>query len=177
MSEWAVRRLSGEKTIVVLNDLADVYVQAYANDPDAGHSIYTRDAFLERTTQQAKLPGFTLIAGYADSQLAGFSFGLPFAAGRWWHGVENEPPGELKDVDKFAVIELVVLPSFQGRGLASRLMGTLLEDRPEQFATLLADKQGRARSMYDRWGWRTVQSLQPAPDVQELDVLVKALRA
>jgi GNAT superfamily N-acetyltransferase len=173
MADFALRRLDGDKTLPVLDILADAYLLAYADDPDIGHSIYARDAFIERTSGQAKSPDFTLIAAYAGDQLAGFSFGLPFPAGRWWRGGSNtEPPAELVSANKFAVIELVVLPDFQGQGLATRLMQALLENRPEPYAMLLADQEGHARSIYDQWGWQAVQRLQPAEDVAALDVLV-----
>lgn len=172
MPNWTIRRLDGDETLARLHELADVYIEGYADDPDAGRFPYTRDAFLERTTGQARSPGFTLIAGYSAAELAGFSFGLPFPAGRWWRGAEGEPPAELLNADKFAVIELVVLPRFRDQGLAGRLFRTLLADRPEPYATLVAEKQGRARAMYDRWGWRAVQSDRPSPDVAELEVLI-----
>jgi GNAT superfamily N-acetyltransferase len=175
MPDWTLRRLDGEETLGMLDELADAYIEGYADDPDAGRFPYTRDAFVERTTGQARSPGFTLIAGHWAAELAGFSFGLPFTAGRWWRGAEGEAPAELVNTDNFAVIELVVLPRFRDQGLAGRLFRTLLADRPEPYATLVAEKRGRARAMYDRWGWRAVQSDRPSPDVAELDVLVKQL--
>ena len=175
MLDWALRRLDGGETLSMLDELAGAYVEGYADDPDAGRSPYTPEDFLERTTGQARSPGFTLIAGYSAAELAGFSFGLPFPAGRWRRGAEGEPPAELLNVDKFAVIELVVLPPFRDQGLAGRMFRALLADRPEPYATLVAEKQGRARAMYDRWGWRATQSVRPSPDVAKLDVLVKKL--
>lgn len=170
------RRLSGADALIVLDELADVYMAAYANDPDIGRSIYARDAFIERTAGQAKSDGFLLVAVYCSNRLVGFSFGLPFLRGRWWRGDSNTAaPPNLLNVDKFAVIELVVLFDFQGRGLASRLMRELLADRPEPYAILLADQEGHAQSIYKRWRWKSVQRLRPSPDVPALDVLALEL--
>lgn len=169
-----IRHLDSTHILTIMDDLANAYQIAYSDDPDIGHSIYAREAFVERTSAQAKSPGFKFVAAYNGDQMAGFSFGLPFSAGRWWRGdSDTEPPPGIANSDKFAVIELAILPEFRSQGLATRLMRSLLDDRPEPYATLLADQHGHARSIYERWGWRAVQRLRPAPDVPPLDVLVR----
>jgi GNAT superfamily N-acetyltransferase len=178
MMDVTYRRLSGSDASAEVASLVDPYFAAYAEDPDIGHSIYAREAFLTRTKRQAGSEGFRLVVARAGDRVVGFSFGLPFPAGRWWRGDStSEPPAEILNVDKFSVIELVVIPEYQGQGLASRLMKFVLEGRQEPFAMLLADKEGHARSIYDRWGWRAVQRLRPASDVPSLDVLVLPLRS
>lgn len=177
MASFEMRQMNGDRTVPLLGELADAYLVAYADDPEIGHSIYARDSFIERTRRQAESPGFKLVAAYASEEIAGFSFGLPFSAGRWWRGEADTPPSvDILAAEKFAVIELVVVPGFRGRGLATKLMRSVLEGRSEPYAMLLADQSGHARSIYDRWGWRAVQRLQPAPDVAALDVLVRSLR-
>lgn len=160
-----------------MDDLSRAYIEGYADDPDIGRSIYAQDAFIERTTRQASSKSFSLVtAESSDGSLKGFSFGLALPAGRWWSGdSDDEPPGEVLRHSKFAVIELVVLPSFRRLGLATRLMEALLSDRAEPWATLLADKTGHAREIYDAWGWQRVGSIRPAADVPTLDVLVLPL--
>lgn len=172
-----IRRTDGAHAREVIEELADAYMAGYADDPDIGHSIYERSAFVERTTRQSHRPGFVLVtAHHDDGTWAGFSFGFPFEAGRWWAGDHgSDPPLDLVAVAKFAVIELVTLPSARGQGLATRLMAELLRSRPEPYATLLADQQGHARDIYDRWGWRHAATLYPAPDVPALDALVLEL--
>jgi GNAT superfamily N-acetyltransferase len=131
-----------------------------------------------RTARQAASPGFVLITAHAGEQWAGFSCGLHFPAGRWWAGEwEDDQPEAILAAEKFAVIELVVLPPARGRGLATKLMTAVLADRPEPWATLLADQEGRARDIYDRWGWKRVGTVRPAPDVTPLDVLARPLSA
>ena len=177
MSAFELRRHDGPAAAHTMERLADAYMEGYADDPDIGHSIYARDAFVDRTTRQAAAPGFVLITAHADDRWAAFSFGMHFPAGRWWAGEwEVDQPQDILSVEKFAVIELVVLPHERGRGLATRLMAELLADRPEPWATLLADQEGRARNMYDRWGWKRAGVVRPVPDVPPLDVLVRPLK-
>jgi GNAT superfamily N-acetyltransferase len=176
MSAFELRRHDGHAAAQMLEQLADAYMAGYADDPDIGHSIYARDAFLNRTARQAAAPGFVLITAHAGEDWAGFSFGMHFPAGRWWAGKWTaEQPEELQAAEKFAVIELVVLPASRGVGLATELMTAVLADRTEPWATLLADQEGRARDMYDRWGWKRVGTVRPAPDVPLLDVMVRAI--
>jgi GNAT superfamily N-acetyltransferase len=176
MSRFELRRHDGQAAALMMEQLADAYMEGYADDPDVGHSIYARDAFVDRTSRQASAPGFVLITAHAGDQWAGFSFGMHFPAGRWWAGDwEDVPPQDLLKAEKFAVIELVVLPAARGVGLATELMSAVLADRPEPWATLLADQEGKARSMYDRWGWKRTGVIQPAPDVPPLDVLVRSI--
>lgn len=159
-----------------MEQLADAYMEGYADDPDIGRSIYARDEFVRRTTRQAQADGFVLVTAHTNEQWSGFSFGLRFPAGRWWSGkLEDPPPDEPLMSDKFAVIELVVLPDARGVGLATRLMSAVLQDRPQPWATLLADQSGHARSIYDRWGWVRTGTVRPAPDVPPLDILVHPL--
>jgi GNAT superfamily N-acetyltransferase len=155
MNAFELRHRDGAATIRLMEQLADAYMEGYADDPDVGHSIYARDEFVRRTTRQAARPGFVLVTANVEDRWAGFSFGLHFPAGRWWAGeLGGEPPGDILTADKFAVIELVVLPAARGIGLATELMAAVLADRPEPWATLLADQEGKVRSMYDRWGWK-----------------------
>lgn len=179
MNRFLLRRRGGAEALRAMDELADAYVVGYADDPDVGHSIYARDAFVDRTTRQANSPGFVLITAHeADGTWAGFSFGMHFPAGRWWAGEwDRRQPADLLTSEKFAVIELVVLPAARGAGLATELMAAVLADRPEPWATLLADQEGRARDMYARWGWDTVAMIHPAPDVPALDVLVRPLHS
>lgn len=176
MSGFELRRHDGQAAAQLLEQLADAYMEGYADDPDVGHSIYARDAFVDRTTRQAAASGFVLITAHAADAWAGFSFGMRIPAGRWWAGEwESEQPPDVLAAEKFAVIELVVLPTARGRGLATELMSAVLADRHEPWATLLADQEGHARDIYDRWGWKSVGTVHPASDVPPLDVLVRPL--
>lgn len=171
--DFDLKRHTGADAASVAEDLTDLYVIVYSEPPYYGESIYSRDAYLERTRKQATRDGFTVITAHADDQLAGFSFGYPFGPGRWWGGiVEPDPPAELVEPDKFAVIELVVAPPFRGRGLSSTLIRELLAGRPEPHATLLVHPDAPARQIYPRWGWRQIGTNRPTPDAPVDHIMV-----
>ncbi|MBO2448368.1 GNAT family N-acetyltransferase [Actinomadura barringtoniae] len=176
-NQYALTRLNGSDALLLLDEVAEIYVPAYAEPPYEPHPMFSREAFVERTTRQANRDGFVLVAARSHAgELAGFSFGLPFGAGRWWRDVSGStPPEEVVSASKFSVIELVVAAEHRGRGLARRLLNELLEGRPEQYAMLLAQPDAPARAMYDRWGWTEVAKVQSQPGADIDDALVLKL--
>lgn len=166
---------TGAETLAGLDALADVYDEIYAEPPYNSGPLFTRSAFLSRTRAQAPTPGFTLItAEDSDEALAGFSFGLPFGR-RWWGGEATTPPEELKNATKFAVIELLVRQPFRGSGLGRDLMTALLAERPEDYAMLTSVPEAPAHTMYERWGWHKVGTVQPTATAPVMDAMAVAL--
>jgi GNAT superfamily N-acetyltransferase len=157
-----LNRTASDEACDLLDELLPVYVEVYSEPP------YSRgpkdfEGFRSRYEQQSSMPGFELITATAAEGLAGFTYGLPFLAGRWWRGALEMPPPEVKDAPKFAIVELVVRRAYRGQGLGRKLMDTLLSQRPEKYATLLANPLAPARTMYERWGWRQVGTVQSHP--------------
>ncbi|XVQ15116.1 N-acetyltransferase family protein [Spirillospora sp. CA-255316] len=162
---YTLTRHDGKDTMAMLEEVTAIYLPAYAEPPYNGQPLYSREKFTERTTAQAQDPQFRLIAARTrEGELAGFSFGLPFGVGRWWHDVSGSKPDPgIVEAPKFSVIELVVAAAHRGQGLARRLMDALLDGRPEAYAMLLAHPEARARAIYDRWGWTEVAKVQTGP--------------
>lgn len=177
-NDYTLTRHNGEQAVAILDEVADIYVPAYAEPPYEPHPMFSREEFTARTTRQAAREGFTIITvRTSDAALAGFSFGLPFAAGRWWRDISGStPPPEIVNATKFSVIELVVAPPHRGRGLARRLLDTLLDGRPEQYAMLLAQPGTPAHEIYDHWGWVQVAKVQSHPGGETDDALMVELQ-
>lgn len=177
-ADYTFTKHDGPATLAMLDEIADVYVPAYAEPPYKPHPMFSREGFTDRTTDQAKRDGFSLVAARThEGSLAGFSFGLPFEAGRWWHDASGSmPPAEVVQAPEFAVIELVVASPHRGQGLAHRLINALLEERPEPYATLLANSGAPARRMYERWGWNKVSNVQSYPGADIDEALILSLR-
>jgi GNAT superfamily N-acetyltransferase len=168
---YVYERLDGDATLKMLDELTDLYV-AIHNQPEHAFPMYSREAFIERTTTQRSRDGFETVTLRLDDRLIGFSFGMRFEAGKWWSDTPPPPPAVL-DATKFAVIELDVHEDFRRRGLGKALMDQLLTDRPEPYATLAATVGGNAHAMYLRWGWQVAGRFTDGEPV--MDALVKDL--
>lgn len=135
--------------------LADLYKIVYAEPPyEEGPEQVTR--FREGLPGEAERLGFTLVTAAEYGSLVGAAYGWTMPSGTWWQRADGEPPGELRDVEKFAVMEWIVHPHRQGHGIGGELLCRLLADRREQYATLASDHRSPARKIYARKGWRQV---------------------
>ncbi len=172
MSEVTFERHSGEQTLMILDDIIDLYDDINSELGYESVEIFSRKSFIARTKRQMEKDGFELITVRSDDVLVGFSFGLTFPPGIWWADA-TPPTTEILDASKFAVIELDVQSSYRGRGFGKRLLQTLLEHRYEKFATLTAIPDDPAYSMYIRWGWHKQGEF--TGDGQAMDVLMLPL--
>ncbi|MCK2219677.1 GNAT family N-acetyltransferase [Actinomadura sp. ATCC 31491] len=173
---FVFHHMTGASARAVLSDpYVDIYLAIRTEPPYNAGPLYSRERFVERTAAQVERPGFELVASELDGRPAGFAFGMTMEAGRWWGGETTEPPSEVLDAPKFAVIELDLLPEHRGLGVGKRLLGELLDGRTEPWATLLSRPDTPAHGMYRRWGWRVVGTVRPAPDAVVADAMVVQL--
>ncbi len=164
---------TGTAVSELLDALEQLYVNVYAVPPYDSGPLYDRAAFIARTTRQASRPGFTIVwARSLGGELIGFTFGLPFEAGKWWAGEASAPPDDVLSSPKFAVIELVVSQSWRGRGIGRSLLDTLLADRIERYAVLTADPGAPARKIYAHWGWEQIGTARHTADAPLMDQLL-----
>lgn len=163
---------TGPEWLKNLDEVTDLYLQIHADDDS---SIYTREAFVERTTGQATRDGFGAVWARCEGALVGFAFGLRLPPGAWWAGKADTPPSKILQAPKFAVIELNVAAPWRGKGIGRTLHDKLLEARPEPYAILTTRPDRPARAMYARWGWTSIGTAQHAPDAPIMDQLVLRL--
>jgi GNAT superfamily N-acetyltransferase len=155
--------------------LVDLYEAVYS-EPPYRESPEEVEGFRKRIPGESTRRGFSLIAAEDDGRLIGAAYGWTMGAGKWWSRADQEPPIEIRDADKFAVMEWIVHPSRHREGIGSRLIHQLLTDRPEPYATLASDPRSAARGIYRKLGWRHVaQSVLPWGS--EMDILVLKLPA
>lgn len=166
--------MDGAETIDRLAAIQTVYAAAFP-DYDLGDHEY-------RTTRQAASPGFETVLAWDGDVLAGMVYGLPLSAqSTWWEDIDPPRPADFtteSGTRTLAVIDLAVLPSHRGRGLAHRLMDELLTGREEERATLAtAPQDTEVQAMYERWGWRKAGRIPGSPDETEpwFDLYVIAL--
>lgn len=163
----------------VLNTVvARVYRESHLDVIDK--PFYSVERFVERVRGYIKAPGFGLVAAYSNNIAVGLAFGYALPANaRWWEGLTTPvPEGFTAETGKrtFALNELMVVPVWQGRGVARALHDRLLGNRHEQRATLLVREDNeRALSRYAKWGWQKVGKLRPYPDAPHFDAMVLPL--
>jgi len=162
MTEVTLERHSGAQMLARLGTFADLYDEIHSEDPSETDPMFSRASFVARTESQAQEAGFELVTSRVGDVLAGFSFGYPFPAGRWWADCPA-PPQDVLSARKFAVIELDVHKTFRGQGLSKRMLTELLAGRTEEYATLTATPGSQAHAMYLRWGWYTVGQFETPP--------------
>ncbi|REF00602.1 GNAT family N-acetyltransferase [Thermomonospora umbrina] len=142
-----------------------------------GDPFYSAERFTERVRGYMQAPGFEIVVAYLDGVPVGQAFGyaLPVSA-RWWSGLTTQvPDGFTTETGSrtFAFNELMVLPQWQGKGVAHALHDELLRGRREERATLLVrEDNAPAQTAYARWGWRKIGKLRPYPDAPHYDALL-----
>lgn len=170
-------RGDGVAAAAMLDEMADLYREVYAEPPYNSGPLWHEDAFRDRTRRQVDARGFACVWARHDSfYLAGFAFGFTMPRGAWWSGVSADPPpDEVLAGEKFAVIELIVARPWRGRGVGRQLLGMLLEGRREPYAMLTAVPDAPARQIYDHWGWRQAGRAQHTADAPVMDQLILEL--
>jgi GNAT superfamily N-acetyltransferase len=94
-----------------------------------------------------------------DDTLVGITYALPGRDGQWWHdvvaGALPEPSADYWLGDCLEIVELHVLPDYQGHGIGRRLLRELLADVSQRTAALsaLEPPGSRARRLYDSEGF------------------------
>ncbi|MBG6092055.1 GNAT family N-acetyltransferase [Actinomadura viridis] len=142
-----------------------------------GNPFYSSERFAERVRGYCAAPGFEIVLARIDDRPLGQAFGyaLPPKA-RWWNGLTTPVPDgftEETGARTFAFNELMVVPEWQGKGVAHALHDELLNGRAEERATLLVREDNTpARTAYVRWGWQKIGKLRPFPDAPHFDAMV-----
>lgn len=160
----------------VITPLYEASNQALLSDP-----FFTAERFTERAYGYISSPGFGLVVAYIDDQPVAQAFGytLPRNA-NWWQGLVTDQPAELFEETgnrTFALNEIMVVPEWEGKGIAHATHDKLMRSLSEERATLLVeDDNDRAQVAYKRWGYERVGKLQPFPDAPNFDAMILQLR-
>lgn len=139
--------------------------------------------FAERFRVQHRQPGFVLAEARHGGYLVGYAFGMPLRPSTsWWRylttpladEVTAEHPGRT-----FALAELLVRASWRRQGIGQALHDLILENRPEERATLTVPPTATpAQNAFRKWGWRKVARTRgERPGSPMSDVLVTTLPA
>jgi GNAT superfamily N-acetyltransferase len=171
--------LDGTQAIAYAGELQALHAEVYAAPP------YRRDddaaQFADRFRVQCRQPGFVLAEARHGGYLVGYASGMPLRPSTsWWRHLTTPLPDEVTAEHPgrtFALVELLVRPSWRRQGIAQALHDLMLADRPEERATLaLLPAAAPAQSAFRKWGWRKIaRTRDPGPDAPVSDVLLITL--
>ncbi|XVQ10978.1 GNAT family N-acetyltransferase [Spirillospora sp. CA-255316] len=167
-----------ETTAILDSVIVPLYEASHADV--IGNPFYSGERFAERVRGYAKAPGFEIVVARIADEPVGQAFGYTLQKNsRWWDGLTTPvPDGFTTETGSrtFAFNELMVVPSWHGKGVAHALHDELLGGRDEQRATLLVREDNTsAQNAYRRWGWKKIGKLQPFEDSPHFDSMIIAL--
>lgn len=145
-----VERIDG--ALELRDEAAELYAVVFA-EPPYNEGPEMAEGFRRAFKREVKRDGFAFIAARDGDQLTGMAYGYTMPPGEWWRNAEPDPPAEIRDAPKLAVMEWAVHPAHRGHGIGRRLMDALLADRPEPWATLNVNPAAAARDIYLAAGW------------------------
>jgi ribosomal protein S18 acetylase RimI-like enzyme len=143
-----------------------VYAAAFAAPPYS-EPPHAADRLAASLAIHAGRPGFRMrVARAADGGIVGFGYGYASAPGQWWHDrvalSVGRDAAQRWLVGAFEVVELAVLPAWQGHGIGTRLLAALLDGVEQRTAVLSTlDAETAALRLYRRLGWRPIGHLAP----------------
>lgn len=156
-----------------VDELQDVYQAVFSLPPYCeGPELVGR--FAGWIAEESAVSGFKMIIATLDGRIVGFCYGYVKPAGVWWRGADRAASKEIRDAEKFAIMEWAVIPEMRGKGIGGRLLDDLLANRFEPYATLMVNPAAEARAIYENWGWRHVASTK-AGKMPSMDIMLKRL--
>ena len=150
---------------------------------------YGRDddrSFADRFRVLRRQPGFVLAEARHGGYLVGYAFGAPLRPSTsWWRQLTTPLPDEVTTEHPgrtFALLELLVRASWRRQGIAGTLHDLILENRPEERATVTVPPAAApAQHAFRTWGYqkvaRTRDTESSSPGGPVSDVLILALPA
>ena len=169
-----VHRLNGTTIAPFIPGLVDLYAIVYA-EPPYEEGPEQVEEFRTKLPTEATRAGFAAVIQTEGAAVVAAAYGWTMPAGTWWSRADTEPPVELRNADKLAVMEWIVHPGRRGEGRGALVLQELLDDRQEPWATLASDPRSAARAIYERIGWEQVGT-STLPWGPKMDLLARPLR-
>lgn len=170
--------LDGERAGQYLDELAGLYAEVYAEPPYEWGEEHAA-LFKERFEVQRRQEGFRLVTVRDHGELVGLAFGVTLRPTTpWWQNLETPLPAEItaeRPGRTFAVVEMLVRTPWRRQHIAEAMHELLLQDRPEERATLTVLPEAEpARAAYRKWGWEKVgRKRNPLPGSPVFEVMIR----
>jgi ribosomal protein S18 acetylase RimI-like enzyme len=156
--------------------------QAHAGELESLHAeVYPEAAdYPARFRVQRRQPGFVLAEARHGGYLVGYASGMPLRPSTdWWRHLTTPLPGNLTAEHQgrtFALLDLLVRPSWRRQGIAETLYDLILANRPEERATLTVPSAATpAQQAFRKWGWRKIARTRGPGETAVSDLLIIAL--
>ncbi|MEX5634343.1 GNAT family N-acetyltransferase [Parafrankia sp. FMc2] len=163
MNDVRIVRWSPARMRARLDDVIAVYKAAFLDlhEEDPVRAARDRALHAQRHFDRRDLHAVVAVTAEEEEEeeVVGMTYGLPGKVGQWWHDVVAGalPPQDAVHwlTDCMEVVELHVLPGYQGRGIGRELLRELLRDVPQRTAALSALELpgSRARRLYTSEGF------------------------
>jgi GNAT superfamily N-acetyltransferase len=150
----------------------------------AAVEVYNATFGLETEYQRATIarhainPGFLGLVAFFAGSAAAMAYGHRLAPGQWWHDKVIAQLSEQEQLnDAFLLVELGVAPAFQGFGIGSAILNTLLSQaKPAKAVLSTALSNTIARQFYHKHGWQVlIPTISFASGQEDYTVLYKEL--
>jgi GNAT superfamily N-acetyltransferase len=142
-----------------LTDVIAVYKAAFLDYHEVDPERAAQDRTMHARRHSERRDMRTVAALTDHDALVGVTYALPGRPGQWWHDVvasSLEPAAASYWLDDcLEIVELHVLPEFQGQGIGRRLLRELVRGVPQRTAALSALELpgSRARRLYASEGF------------------------
>jgi GNAT superfamily N-acetyltransferase len=171
--------LDGTQAAAHAAELQAIHAEVYA-DP-AQQRTDDSTPFADGFRVQRRQPGFVLAEARSGGYLVGYAAGMPLRPSTsWWRNLTTSLPDEVTAEypgRTFALVELLVRPSWRRQGIGQTLHDLILCNRREERATLtIAPSAAAAQNAFQSWGWRKIaRTRDRSPGSAASDVLVTTL--
>jgi hypothetical protein len=153
--------LDGQRAAKLADAMRALYAEVYAEPPYCEGEEHLH-RFVEHYAEEVCKAGFSLAVAFDDDQLVGAAHGWTMPPGVWFSSPTSDPPPEILNQTKFAIMEWMVRKPYRQAGVGRRLLDLVLADRSEPYAILASNPAAPARLIYDRLGWRLCGTTQPS---------------
>lgn len=160
--DYEIHSLTSSEVLRYREEIVRIYRQAFVSAPYFKSESEVA-SFRHSLSHHMKRPGFYFLIAIdlRTSQYVGFTYGYSGQAGQWWHDiVASAMDSQAASVwmrNNFELVELAVVPSYQGHGIGGALHDRLLSEQrhPKAVLSTLQSETIAFRLYRDR-GWKVL---------------------